>query len=365
MVACVIFCACTRVADTAPRKRSAGPSSTTETSSETGEFGRAESPADPTDIAPPSPLPNFASVAHEVAPSVVTVISTLPRRGSRHPSHGIGSGLLVSAAGQILTNEHVVAGATKIHVELANLERVEAKLIYGAPKLDLALLQLVAPTRGPQRTLRPARFRDRAATPGEWVMAVGQPFGLGDTVTVGVVSGVGRDHADLGRPKRLDPDGIWSFIQTDASVNIGNSGGPLVDTEGRVLGLTTAVRRDGQGLAFAIPSAMAVKFLAEVRAHGRFRFTRLGISAHNVGPEQFPSRLSTVQVTKIDPNGPGSLAGVKRGDVIVTIDGQAIRRVAEVAYLTQLRGVNESVRFELLDDEGTKRTVLVVPDAAR
>ena len=129
--------------------------------------------------------------------------------------------MIVSARGQVLTNEHAVADALRVQVELSGRDRLGARILYADPLLDLALLEL----DGVASELTPVEFSDRDPTPGEWIMAVGQPFGLGHTVTVGVVSGLGRDHDDLGRPPGLRPDGIWSFIQTDASINIGNSGG--------------------------------------------------------------------------------------------------------------------------------------------
>ena len=180
---------------------------------------------------------------------------------------GIGAGMIVSANGQVLTNEHVVASAEQVDVELSSRDRVSAQVLVRDPLLDLALLQLDTRVEG----LIPVEFRDQSAVPGEWVMAVGQPYGLGNTVTVGVVSGLGRDYVDLGRPKGLRADGIWSFIQTDASINIGNSGGPLVDVRGKVVGITTAVRRDGQGLAFAIPGDMARRFIEEAQIGVRHR----------------------------------------------------------------------------------------------
>ncbi|MCA9704479.1 MAG: trypsin-like peptidase domain-containing protein [Myxococcales bacterium] len=287
-------------------------------------------------------VPDFARVATELSPSVVTVISTVPSRGNQGEQktlRGVGSGMLVSALGQVLTNEHVVADATKIQVELSTRELLDARRIYADPLLDLALLEL----RGAEVPLAPVQFSDREPTPGEWVMAVGQPFGLGHTVTVGVISGLRRDHDDLGRPPGLDPAGIWSFIQTDASINIGNSGGPLVDADGKVVGIATAVRSDGQGLAFAIPAPMARRFLEEVWTHGRVRHARLGIDAENALDGALPGRGSAVRVTKVDDKGPGAKAGLAEGDFILAINERPVSRVSDVAYLTQLYGVGSQL----------------------
>jgi S1-C subfamily serine protease len=304
-------------------------------------------------------LPNFAVVAQAVGPSVVGVISTVEVGSSR--MRGIGSGMVVSVQGEILTNEHVVRDAASIKVQLSDHTQVDADIVVADPLFDLAVLQL----RGQFPGLEPVRFRgpERPPTPGEWIMAIGQPFGLGHTVTVGVVSGLGRDHADLGRPPDLDPEGIWSFIQTDASINIGNSGGPLVDLDGRVLGITTAVRQDGQGLAFAIPSAMALEFIDEVRTYRRMRHTRLGIQARN--DNEVDGLPSAVRVTRVDPDGPGDRASLAVDDVILSINGQPITRVSEVAYLSQLAGVGAEVTLTIRRavDQHTEQ-VVIIPEMA-
>jgi S1-C subfamily serine protease len=304
-------------------------------------------------------LPDFARVAKQVGPSVVGVISTVEVDSGR--MRGIGSGMVLSVQGEILTNEHVVRDAADVKVQLADHTQVPAEVVVADPLFDLAVLQL----QGEFPDLQPVRFRarERPPLPGEWIMAIGQPFGLGDTVTVGVVSGLGRDHADLGRPSDLDPEGIWSFIQTDASINIGNSGGPLVDVDGRVLGITTAVRQDGQGLAFAIPSVMALEFIDEVRTYRRMRHTRLGILARN--DNEVDGLPSAVRVTRVEPDGPGERATLEVDDLILRIDGQPISRVSEVAYLTQLAGVGAEVTLTVLRAK-TKQTekVVIVPEMA-
>lgn len=306
------------------------------------------------------PGPDFSLLAERLSPSVVTVISTVPREGGRRNKvvRGLGSGMIVGANGQILTNEHVVAWATRVDVELSTGERLPARVLVAEPLLDLALLEL----DGAPGDLTPVAFRDAAPRPGEWVMAIGQPFGLGDTLTVGVISGLGRDHDDLGRPDGLRADGLWNFIQTDASINIGNSGGPLVDIHGRVVGITTAVRSDGQGLAFATPGEMGRRFLDEARTHGRVRRTRLGIKAENATGIDLPGNGgSVVRITHVDADGPAARAGLERDDHILEIDGQAVRRVSEVAYLAQLRGVGMPLHLTVIDNEGSRKQAVIVP----
>jgi S1-C subfamily serine protease len=300
-------------------------------------------------------LPDFAGVAREVGPGVVGVISTVQHDGSR--LKGIGSGMVLSVHGEILTNEHVVRGAEDIKVQLADNTQVGAEVVVADPLLDLAVLQL----RGEFASLAPVEFRERDPAPGEWIMAIGQPFGLGDTVTVGVISGLARDYGDLGRPPDLDPDGIWSFIQTDASINIGNSGGPLVDLDGKVIGITTAVRQDGQGLAFAIPAAMAIKFVDEVRTYRRMRHTRLGILARN--DTEIEGRATAVRVTRVDPDGPGDRASLEVDDLVLAIDGVPISRVSDVAYLTQLAGVGAEVTLTIARGPALHTSqVVIIPE---
>ncbi len=304
-------------------------------------------------------VPDFAAVADAVGPSVVTVIATVPRQGGERNKvvRGLGSGLLVSASGEILTNEHVIASATRVDVELSNGERVPARVKVSEPLLDLALLQLERDLSG----LQPASFEPVAVRPGQWVMAVGQPFGLGNTVTVGVIGGLGRDHRDLGRPEGLLPGGYWSFIQTDASINIGNSGGPLVNASGRVVGITTAVRSDGQGLAFATPAPMAERFLDEARTFGRVRKTRLGINANDqTNPGAGPGTV--VQITKVEAGGPGARAGLEKNDIILRIDGDPVARVSDVAYMAQLSGVGRKIKLSIRRGDEAPRDVELIPD---
>ena len=304
-------------------------------------------------------LPDFAKVATDLSPSVVSVISTVKKGDAARTNtvRGLGSGMIVTAGGQILTNDHVVREASTIDVELSTRDRVTAALRYSDPLLDLALIELAAPVAG----LVPVEFEDAAPTPGEWVMAVGQPFALGHTVTVGVVSGTSRDFDDLGRPPGLRRDGIWSFIQTDASINIGNSGGPLVNADGKVIGVTTAVRNDGQGLAFAIPGPMARKFLEEVWTFGRVRHARLGIRAEDAGPQAVPGRASVVRITAVESGGPGAKAGLQVGDLVLAINDRPVLRVSDVAFQTQLLGVGSRLRLTIRRGDEPPQQVLVLP----
>lgn len=303
-------------------------------------------------------VPDFAGVATRVAPSVVTVIASVREAG--RGVRGVGSGMVVHTNGQVLTNAHVVAQASAIEVELASGERLAAKVVFADDLLDLALLELTRATPTAIDVV-PVAFSTRSPTPGAWVMAVGQPFGLGHTVTVGVIGGLGRDHDDLGRPDGLREDGIWNFIQTDASINIGNSGGPLVDADGQVVGITTAVRNDGQGLAFAVPAAMARRFLDEVWTYGRVRHARLGMNAQNADAGVLAGRGGVVQVTAVEPAGPAATAGIQSGDIVLAIDDAPVRRVSDVAYRTQLGGVGARLTFTIARGGASDVEAVLVP----
>ena len=300
-------------------------------------------------------LPDFAGVVERIAPSVVSVICTLPVVGGR-PKRGIGSGTVVRADGLVVTNAHVVPDlATAIDIEYADHERVRARVIHREPLLDLAVL-MPEPARADQS---PVVFRERPVRPGEWVVAVGHPFGLGDTVTVGVVSGLGRDFDDVGKPPSLPRDGYYSFVQTDASINTGSSGGPLVDLRGEVLGIATAVRGEGEGLGFAVPAPLARRYLEEVLEHGRFRRVRLGIAADE--DHEFPGRMMTVRVTRVEAAGPGAKAGLVAGDYVLAVQGRPVNRVSEVAYLSQFLGVDAPIELQVQRAGEALRVVTVVP----
>jgi S1-C subfamily serine protease len=250
-----------------------------------------------------------------------------------------------------LTSAHVLAGSTSVEILSPDHERMIGRIIAIEPRIDLALLEVSYPpandvsgTRSPQ--LKALALADRSANVGEAVLSVGHPFGLGSTATAGIVSGTERNYDDIGRPDGLLEEGIWSFIQTDASINVGNSGGPLVSSTGEVLGIATAVRRDGQGLAFAVPAALARRFLEDVAAHGRLIQPRLGMAVETVGSDVVPSRIETVRVVSVQDGGPAQRAGIAPGDLIIRIDGHPIARTSQVAYLAQVAGAHASLNLE-------------------
>ncbi|MEE9384545.1 MAG: trypsin-like peptidase domain-containing protein [Nannocystaceae bacterium] len=313
----------------------------------------------------PVAVTDFSDLAARLSPSVVRVLATVVRNQDDTPRRltGIGSGMIVGDGSRVLTNHHVIAGATSLKITFGNHREIAARVVADDALIDLALLELDTPAEG----IRPITLAHRQSRPGQPIMAIGQPYGLGNTVTVGVISGLGRNHTDLGRPPALDPLGLWSFIQTDAPINIGNSGGPLVNTEGHVVGVTTAVRLDAQGLAFAIPAEMAQVFLNEVAEFGRLRRVKLGVRAENVGSDIVPRRSATVRVTHVDTDGPAHEAGLMPNDLIHAIDGQTLGRVSELAYLAQLRGVGQLLELSVSRTGGDdlKTILLRTAEASR
>lgn len=282
---------------------------------------------------------SYATVAKKVAGSVVNIYSTtivrhpfvddpLFRRffggdGSRMPrdqkAQGLGSGVIVSPDGYILTANHVVEGADSIKVALGE-EKFDAKIIGTDAPTDVAVLKIEAP-----RTLPAIKIANSDHLEvGDVVLAIGNPFGLGQTVTMGIVSAV--DRGGLGITD------YENFIQTDAAINQGNSGGPLVDAEGRLVGINTAIlSRSGgfQGVGLAVPANMAVNVLNQLIAKGQVSRGFLGINIQPLTPElakafQLPGASSGVLVGGVTPGSAAQNAGVKDGDLIVAFNGKTV-----------------------------------------
>ncbi|MEW6272086.1 MAG: DegQ family serine endoprotease [Thermodesulfobacteriota bacterium] len=309
-------------------------------------------------------LPSFSEVARGVSPSVVNLSITanvgpasVPRGlggdefferffGGQMPrtARSLGSGFVLTSDGYIATNAHVVDRASKITVRLASKEEYPAKVVGVDSKTDVALIKI-----DPREPLQPADLGDSSSLEvGEWVMAIGSPFGLEQTVTVGVVSAKARV---LGAGPYDD------FIQTDAAINPGNSGGPLVDSEGRVVGINTAISsRSGgnEGVGFAIPIGLAKNVLDQLRETGRVQRGWLGIGIQDVTPELASSfaldEASGALVASVAPGGPAERAGVRRGDVIVEYDGRPIEDSHQLPALVAETPVGHSARMIVVRD---------------
>jgi len=233
------------------------------------------------------------------------------------PTHGLGSGFIVSADGLVLTNAHVVKGASDVTVKLTDRREFRAKVLGSDPKTDVAVLKIDAHNLP---TVRLGSTRDLQV--GEWVLAIGSPFGFENSVTAGVVSAKGRSLPD---------DSLVPFIQTDVAVNPGNSGGPLFNARGEVVGINSQIySRSGgyQGVSFAIPIELAAKVQEQIVATGKVRHAQLGVAVQEVNQafaESFAlDKPEGALVASVTPGSPAEKAGLQAGDVIRQVDGQPI-----------------------------------------
>jgi serine protease Do len=302
---------------------------------------------------------SIADVAERVLPSVVTVSTTVvqhqqqsmfPFFGGGGPSEreasGIGSGVIVSADGYILTNNHVVAEAKEIKVTVSDKREFDATVVGTDPKSDLAVIKI----KGAPSGLRPAEFGDSSKLRlGDVVLAIGNPLGVGQTVTMGIVSAKGR--ADLGIAAYED------FIQTDAAINPGNSGGALIDTEGKLVGINTAIlSRSGgyQGIGLAIPSSMAQPIMETLKQSGKVSRGFLGVGIQDVDRDLATAlKLSTpngVLLTEVRSGGPAGKAGLSRGDVVVKVDGKPVTSTGQFRNLIASSGAKKKVTLEVMRD---------------
>ena len=243
-------------------------------------------------------------------------------RPPREQARSSGSGVIVDPAGYILTNNHVVENAADIQVRLSDQRRFPAKLVGRDPKTDLAVLKIEAPAPLPVAELGDS---DRLRI-GQWAIAIGNPFGLDRTVTLGIISATGR--------MRLGVSQFENFIQTDASINPGNSGGPLLNLDGKVVGINTAIVATGQGIGFSIPINMAKEVMAQLIKGGRVVRGWLGIVIQDLSDELAAgfgvAPRSGVLVADVMKDSPAEAAGLRAGDIVVEFGGQATREVPEL-----------------------------------
>ena len=264
---------------------------------------------------------------------------------------GSGSGFIFTPDGLILTNSHVVHDARSIDVTLADGRHFRADLVGDDPDTDLAVIRIAAPD------LTPARLGDsQAIRPGQLVIAIGNPYGFNATVTAGVVSALGRSLRS--RTGRLMDD----IIQTDAALNPGNSGGPLVNGRGEVIGVNTAIIQGARGIAFAVAINTATFVAGRLIRDGRIRRGLIGVAGQNV---PLPRRLvryyglsteSGVFVVSIEPNSPAQRAGLAEGDLVVAFDGQPVAAIDDLHRM--LTDTQVGVEAELVVLRGTERLVL-------
>ncbi|RXR30152.1 PDZ domain-containing protein [Flavobacterium piscinae] len=274
------------------------------------------------------------------------------RSGQAQPQIGTGSGVIISEDGYVVTNNHVIQGATELEITLNNKKSYPAKLIGSDSKMDIALLKVETDEKLPY-----AVFADSDQVKvGEWVLAIGNPYNLNSTVTAGIISAKARN---------LDTSGIQSFIQTDAVVNPGNSGGALVNTRGELVGINTMISSNTGsyvGYSFAVPSNITRKIIEDIMEFGNVQRGILGIEGRELnGAASKELNLSETQgfyVNKVTKNSGAEKAGIKSGDVIVKLDNQNVTSFAELSGYVNTKRPNDEINVTVNRD-GKRLTIPV------
>ncbi len=294
----------------------------------------------------------FVQVAERVSPSVVQidvtareepdpVLKLFGRGGDSPIARGTGSGVVFTSDGAILTNNHVIESALSIGVRFRDGRFLPARLVGRDPATDLAVIRVDA------ANLTAARFADsEGSRVGEWVVAIGSPFGLGYSVTTGVLSAKGRGG--------LGMNAIEDYLQTDASINPGNSGGPLCDLDGRVIGVNTMIVGRGSGIGFAVPANLARRVGEQLLRTGRVERAWIGVGMQDLTPElgaalKLDPRAGAL-VNAVSPNGPAQRANMKPGDVIAAVDGKPVHDGRELVREVIAHEVGKVVPVEVIRD---------------
>jgi len=304
----------------------------------------------------------ITELAEQAKPSVVNLFPVTSASRSRDSftdrtpnASGSGSGLIIDSEGHIVTNNHVIGDATEIEVRFSDKTKLIGHLIGKDPDTDLAVLKVNA-----DHPLPSARFGDSTGVKvGQWVLAVGNPFGLDRTVTLGVVSGIGRENINLSRYE--------NFIQTDASINPGNSGGPLFNLRGEVIGINTAIINFAQGIGFAIPSNMAKQVIEQLLAKGKVARGWLGVGIQPLTAE-LAKKFGVIEgagvlVNEVFEKDPAAQAGIKPGDVIVRIDGTVVDSPNKLSRLIATLPPGATSKIEVVRD--LARLTLEIPLSER
>lgn len=312
------------------------------------------------------PLPTLAPMLERATPAVVNIATqsrvalrrnpllddpffrhffNIPDQPRERRAQSVGSGVVVDARrGFVITNHHVVDGADTITVTLNDGRQLEAKVIGSDPESDVAVIQVPSDNL----TALPLADSDRLRV-GDFVVAIGNPFGLGQTVTSGIISALGRTGLGI--------QGYEDFIQTDASINPGNSGGALVNLRGELIGINTAIIAPGGGnvgIGFAIPSNMVSRLMEQIVAHGAVRRGQLGVSVQDLTPElarafNIPMQQGAV-IAQVMPRSTAARAGLREGDVVLRVNGRPIRDGSALRNAIGLLEVGASVQLDILRD---------------
>ena len=327
-------------------------------------------------------VPSLAPLVKEIGPAVVNIAVTGEAEAAqRHPffdhpffreffgerqrprqqprrTRAVGSGVIVDAEnGYLLTNQHVIDKATKIVVTLTDRRQLTAELVGADPETDIALLK-VEPE---ELTAMPLADSD-ALEVGDYVVAIGNPFGLGQTVTAGIVSAVGRSGLGI--------ESYEDFIQTDAAINFGNSGGALINLKGELVGINTAIfaRAGGNiGIGFAIPINMAHRIMDQLVSHGEIQRGRIGVQIQDLTHDLAEALGTTYErgavVAQVIPGTPAEAAGIQAGDVVVEMNGEAVTGSSDLRNKVGLLRVGDAVRLTVVRDGETMTIDLAVGEA--
>lgn len=302
-------------------------------------------------------FPSFADLAEKLTPSVVNISSfsqseTENGEGNTPLSESLGSGFIIDGNGYIITNNHVVDKAESISITLSDNTKTEARVIGKDPKTDLALIKIET-----KRPLNAVKFGDSdKIRVGDWVLAIGNPFGLGSSVTAGIVSAKSRD---------IESGPYDSFIQTDASINQGNSGGPMFNLQGEVIGISSAIFSTtgaSQGVGFAIPANLAGWVISQLKEHGEVKRGWIGIKIQPNTPEIADnlgiSANQGVVVSGITEQGPAQKAGLQAGDIVLSFNRQPIDNTKNLSRLIAETKIGTPAPIEIWRS-GQKQTLTV------
>lgn len=302
-------------------------------------------------------FPSFADLAEKLTPSVVNISSfsqseTENGEGNTPLSESLGSGFIIDGNGYIITNNHVVDKAESISITLSDNTKTEARVIGKDPKTDLALIKIET-----KRPLNAVKFGDSdKIRVGDWVLAIGNPFGLGSSVTAGIVSAKSRD---------IESGPYDSFIQTDASINQGNSGGPMFNLQGEVIGISSAIFSTtgaSQGVGFAIPANLAGWVISQLKEHGEVKRGWIGIKIQPNTPEIADSlgisANQGVVVSGVTEQGPAQKAGLQAGDIVLSFNRQPIDNTKNLSRLIAETKIGTPAPIEIWRS-GQKQTLTI------